>query len=154
MCICINVYKFLLELNVVVQSICHVQLFATPQIVAQQAPLSSTISQSLLKLMCIESLMLSNHLILCCPFLLLPSFFPSIIVFSSESAVCIRCQYWSFSFSISPSSDYSWLISFRIDWLISLLPKGLSRVFSSTTVRKHQFFSSQLSLWSNCHIHT
>ena len=151
MCICINVYKFLLELNVVVQSICHVQLFATPQVIAQQAPLSFTISRSLLKLLCIESLMLSHHLILCCPFLLLSSFFPSIRVFSSESAVCIRCQYWSFSFSISPSSDYSGLISFRIDWFDLLAVqgtlKGLLQHHSSkaSILQRSAFFMVQLS---------
>ena len=84
---------------------------------AHQAPLSFTISQSLLKLMSIEWVMLSNHLILCCPLLLLPLFFPSIRVFSSESALCIRWpKYWSFSFSISPSSEHSGWTSFRIDW--------------------------------------
>ena len=84
---------------------------------ACQAPLSSTISQSLLKIMSIESVMLSNHLILCCPLLLLPSIFPSIRVFSNESALCIRWpKHWSFSFSMSPSNEYLGLISFRIDW--------------------------------------
>ena len=98
-------------------------------------------------------LMPSNHLILCHPFLLLPSILPSIRVFSSESALCIRWpKYWSLSFSFSPSHEYSG--SFRIDCLISLLSKGLSRVFSSTTVQMHQFFGSKLSLWSNSHIHT
>ena len=96
------------------------------------------ISWRLLKLMSIESVMPSNHLILCCP-LLLPSVFPSIRVFSSESALHIRWpKYWSFSFSISPSNEYSGLISFRIDWF-----DLLSRVFSNTTVLKHQFFVSQ-----------
>ena len=89
-----------------------------PQIVACQVSLSFIISWSLLKLMSIESLMLSNHLILCHPFLLLPSIFPSIRIFSSELALCIRWpKYWSFSFSISPFNEYSELISFRIDWL-------------------------------------
>ena len=97
----------------------------------------------------------SNYLILCHPLLLLPSIFPSSRVFSNESALCIKWpNYWSFSFSISPSNEYSGLISFRIDWWISLLFKGLSRVFSSTTVWKHQFFSTQPSLWSSSHIHT
>ena len=96
------------------------------------------------KLMSIELVMPSNHLILCCPLLLLPSVFPSIRVFSSESALHIRWpNYWSFSFSISPSNEYSGLISFRIDWFDPLLSKGLSRVFSNTTVQKHQFFSTQ-----------
>ena len=97
--------------------------------------------------MFIESVMPSNHLILCRPLLLPPSVFPSIRVFSNESALHIRWpKYWSFSFSISPSNEYSELISFRMHWLDSLLSKGLSRVFSNTTVQKHQFFSAQLSL--------
>ena len=104
-------------------------------------------SQSLLKLMFIESVMPSNYLIFCHPLLLPPSIFPSIRVFSSESVLCIRWpKYWSFSFNISPSSEYSGLISFRIDWWMSLQSKGLSRVFSNTTVQKHQFFGSQLFL--------
>ena len=102
---------------------------------------------SLLKLMSIESVMPSNHLILCHPLLLLPSFFPSIKVFSNESVLCIRWpKYWSFSFSISPFSKFSGLISFRIDWLDLLSVQGPLRVFSNTTVQKHQFFSTQLSL--------
>ena len=102
---------------VVVQSLSHVQLFPTQWTAACQASLAFTISQSLLKLMSIESMMLSNHLIHCCLLLLLPSIFPSIRVFSSESALCIRWpKYWSFSFSISPSNEYSGLISFRLDW--------------------------------------
>ena len=89
----------------------------TPWSAAHQASLSFTISQSLLRLLSIESVMPSNHLILCCPFLLLPSFFPSIRVFSSELALCIRWpKYWSFSFSISPSNECSELISLRVDW--------------------------------------
>ena len=117
--------------------------------------LSITNSQSLLKLMSTESVMPFNHLILCHPLLLLPSVFPSIRVFSNESVLCIRwLKYWSFSFSISPSNEYSGLISFRMDWLISLQSKGLSRVFSNTTVQKDQFISAQLSLQSNSLIHT
>ena len=101
-----------------VQSLSHVRLFATPWTAARQASLSITNSQSLLKLMLIESVMPSNHLILCCPLLLPPSIFPSIRVFSSESVLCIRWpKYWSFSFSMSPSNKYSGLISFRRDWL-------------------------------------
>ena len=95
----------------------------------------------------IELVMPSNHLILCCPLLLLPSIFPSIRVFSNESALRIRWpKYWSFSFNISPSSEHPGLISFRMDGWISLQSKGLSRVFSNTTVQKHQFFCAQLSL--------
>ena len=101
------------------------------------------------------SMMPSNNLILCHSLLPLPSVFPSIRVFSNESALHIRRpQYWSFRFNISPSNEYSGFISFRLAVLISLLSKGLSRVFSSTTVQKHQFFSAQTSLWSNSHIHT
>ena len=106
-----------------------------------------TNSQDLLKLMSIESVMPSNHLILCHPLLLPPSIFPIIRVFSNESVVRIRWpKYWSFSFNISPSNEYSGLISFRIDWLDLLVSKGLSRVFSNITVQKHQFFSAQFSL--------
>ena len=111
---------------------------------------------SLPKLMSIELVMPSNHLILCRPLLLLPSIFPNIRVFSNESALCIRWpKYWSFSFNISPSSEHPGMISFRIDWLqSSLQSRGLSRVLSNTTVQKHQFFSTQLSLQFNSHIHT
>ena len=107
-----------------------------------------------LKLVSIESVIPSNHLILCCPLLLLPpSIFPSIRVFSSESVLHIRWpKYWGFILSISPSNEYSGLISFRMDWLDLLEVQGLSRVFSNTTVQKHQFFSSQLSSQSNSHI--
>ena len=107
------------------------------------------------KLMSIELVMPSNHLILCCPLFLPPSIFLSIRVFSDESVLHIKWpKYWSFSFSISPSSEYSRLISFRMDWLDLLAGKGLSRVFSNTTVQKHQFFGAQPSLQSNSHIHT
>ena len=117
-------------------------------------PCPFTISQSFLRLMSIELVMPSNHLFLCHPFLFLPSVFPSIRVFSNESALCIRWpKYWSFSFSISPSNEYPGLISFRVG-LISLHSKGLSRVFSNTTVWRYQFFGPQPSLWSNSHIHT
>ena len=128
-------------------SCCCVRLFATPWTTAHQASLSITNSQSLPKLMSIESVMPSNHLILCCTLLLLPSIFPSIRVYSNESALPIRwSEYWSFSFNISPSNEQKGLISFRIDWWISLQSKGLSGVFSNTTVQKHQFFGTQLSL--------
>ena len=120
-----------------------------------QASLSITNSQSPPKLMSIESVMPSNYLILCCPLLLLPSIFPSIRVFSNESALGIRWpKYWSFSFSISPSKEHPGLISFRMDWLDLLALKGISKVFPNTTVQKHQFFGPQLSLWPNSHIHT
>ena len=97
----------------------------------------------------------SNRLILRHPLLLLPSTFPSIRVFSNESALCLKWpKYWSFSFSISPSNEYSGLISLRIDWFDLLFVQRFSRVFSSTTIQKNQFFSSQPSLWSNSHICT
>ena len=110
---------------VVAQSLSYVRLSVTPWIAARCTSLSFTISQSLLKLMSVELMMLSNHLILCYPHLLLPSIFPSIRVFSSESALLIRWpKYWSFSFSISPSNEYSGLISFRIDWFDLLAVQG------------------------------
>ena len=103
----------------------------------------------------VESMMPSNHPILCPPLLLLSSIFPSIRVFSNESVLCIRWpKDWSFSFSISRSNEYSGLISFRMDWLDVLAVQGTSRVFSSNTVQKHQLFRAQLSLWPNSHIHT
>ena len=123
---------------------------ATPWTAARQASLSITNSQSLLKLMFIESVMPSNHLILCCPLLPLPSIFPSIRVFSNESVLHIGWpKYWSFSFSIIPSDEHSdWFPSRWTGW-ISLQSKGLSRVFSNTAVQQHQFFGAQLSLQSN-----
>ena len=123
-----NYYSFLLFSWV--QSLSRVRLFATLWIAARQASLSITNSQSPPKPMSTESVMPSNHLILCRP-LLLPSIFPSIRVFSNESALHIRWpKYWSCSFKISPSNEHPGLISFRMDWLISLQSKGLSRVFS------------------------
>ena len=114
-----------------------------------------TISWSLLKLMSIELVMPFNHLVLCCPLLLLPSIFPSIRGFSKELALHIRWpKYWNFSFSISPSNEYSGLISSGLTGLIFLLYKRLSRVFPNTTDQKHQFFGVQPSLWSDSHIHT
>ena len=108
-----------------VQLFSHVRLFETPWIAAHQASLSITNSWSLLKLMPIESVMPSSHLILCCPLLLLPSIFPSIRVFSNKSALPIRWpKYWSFSFSISPSNEHPGLISFRMDWLDLLAVQG------------------------------
>ena len=130
-----------------VQSLSCVQLFATPWTAACKASLSITNFQSLLKLMSTESVMPSNHLILCCPLFLPSSFFPSIRVYSNESVLHIRYpKYWSFSFSISPSNEYSGPISFRIVWLDLLAVKGLSTVFSNTIVQEHQFFGTQLSL--------
>ena len=113
---------------IVVQSPSHVQLFATPWTAAFEASLSITISQSLPKFMFIASVMLSSHLILWCPLLLLLSIFPSIRNFSNESSVCIRWpKYWSFSFSISPSSEYLELISLKIDWFDLLTVQGMFR---------------------------
>ena len=138
-----------------VQLLSRVPLFATPWITARQAYLSITNFRSSLRLLCIESVMPSSHLILCRPLLLLPPIPPSIRVFSNESPLRMRWpKYWSFCFSISPSNEHPGLISIRMDLLISLQSKGLSRVFSSTTVQKHQFFSTQLSSQSNSHIHT
>ena len=138
-----------------VQSLSHVQLFEIPWTAERQASLSITNSQSSLKLMSIELVMPSNRLILCWPLLLLPSIFPSIRVFSNESVLHIRWpKYWSFSFSISHSNEYSGLISFRMDWFDLLAVQGTLKSLLHTTVQQHQFFSAQLSLWSNSHIHT
>ena len=127
----------------------------TPWTAAHQASMTFTISLSLLKLMSIESVMLPNRLIVCHPLLPLLLIFPSIRVFSSESVLHIRWpKCWSFSFSISPSSEYSGLISFRIDWLDFLEVQGILKSLLSTTAQKHQFFGIQPSLWSNSHIHT
>ena len=140
------------SLFVVVQLLSHVQLFATPWTAACQASLSITISQSLLKLMSVQSVMPSNNLLLRCPLLLLPSIFPSIRVFSNESDLLIRWpKYWSFSFNISPSNEYSGLISFRIDWLDLLEVQGtlksLLQQHSSraTILQCSDFFMVQLS---------
>ena len=130
-----------------VLSLSHLQLFVTSWTAARQASLSITNSQSLLRLMSIESVIPSNHLILCCPLLLPPLIFPSIRVFSNESVLRIRCpKYWSFSFGISPWMNIlDWFLLGWTGW-VSLLSKGFSRVFSNTTVQKHQFFRAQLSL--------
>ena len=152
-----------LDLSVSLFSICSVQfspfsrvrLFGSSWTAACQASLSITNSRMLLKLMSIKSVMPSSRLILCHLLLLLPSIFYSIRVFSKETVLCIRWpKDWSFRFTISPSNEYSGLISFRMDWFDLLESKGLSRVFSNTTVQKHQFFSAQLSSQSNSHIHT
>ena len=121
--------------------------FVTPWTAARQASLPITNSQSLIKFMSTESVMPSNHLIVCCPLLLLPSIFTSIRVFSSESVLHTRWpKYWSFSFSISLSNKYSGLMSFRMDWFDILAVQRLSRAFSNITVQKYQFFAAQLSL--------
>ena len=135
-----------------VQSLSHVWLFATPWISARQASLSITNSRSLLKLMSIESVIPSNHLILCHPLLLLPPIPPSISVFSNESTLCIRWpKYWSFSFSISPSNEHPGLISFTMDWLDLLAVQGtlkslLQHHSSKASIFWHSaFFTVQLS---------
>ena len=148
-----------------VQSLSHVRLFATPWTAARQASLSITNSQSSLRLMSIESVMPSNHLILCHPFLLPPSILPSIRVFSKESVLCIRRpKYWNFSFSISPFNEYSGLISFRMDWLDLLAVQGtlksllqhhsskvsvLSFLYSSTLISIHDYWKTiALTRWT------
>ena len=135
-----------------VQSLSRVQLFASPWTVARQASQPIANSQSLLKLMSIESVMPSNHLILCCPLLLPPSVFPSIRVFSNESVLSIRWpKYWSFSFSISPSNEYSGLISFRIAWLDLLEVQGTlksllqHRSSKASVLQRSALFTVQLS---------
>jgi len=140
------------------QSLSPIRFFATPWITARQASMSITNSRSLLKLMSIESVMLSNQLILCCPLLLLPSIFPSIRVFSNESALSIRWpKYWSFGFKISPSNEHPQLISFRIDWfdlavqgtLESLLQHhsslALSFPYSPTLISIHDYWKNHTS---------
>ena len=129
--------------------------FCNPMNGSMPSLLSITSSQSLLKLMPIESVMPSNHLILCHPLLFLPTIPPCIRVFSNDSTLRMRwSKYWSFGFSISPSSEHPGLISFRMNCWISLKSMGLSRVFSNTTVQKHQFFGTQLFSQSNSHIHS
>ena len=138
-----------------VQLLSHVRLFVTPWTATHQASLSITSSQSSPKLKPIESVMPSNHLILCCPLLLPPSIFPSIRVFSNESALRIMwSKYWSFRFSISPSNEYSGLISFMMDRLDLFAVQGTLKSLLQHQVQKHQFFDAQLSLWSNSHIYT
>ena len=137
-----------------VQSLSHVS--ATPWTAARQASLSITDSQSLLKLMSIESVMPSNHLLLWCPLLLLPSIFPSIRVFYNESVLPIRLpKYWSFSFSISPSNEYSELISFRMDWLDLLAVQGILKsllqhhILKASILRCSAFFHIVHDYWKN-----
>ena len=135
------------------QSLSCVRLFATPWTVAPQAFLSITNYRSLLKLISIESMMPFNHLILCRPLLPQPSIFSSIGVFSNDSVLHIRWpKYWSLRFSISPSSEYSGLISFRMDWFDLLAVQGTLKSLLHSTVQKHQFFGAQFSLWSNFHM--
>ena len=135
-----------------VQSLSHVQLFVTPWTTARQASLSITNSRSPPKPMSIESVMPSNHLILCCPLLLLPSIFPSISVFSNKSTLCMRWpKYWGFSFSNSPSNEHPGLISFRMDWLDLLTVQGTlksllqHRSSKASILLCSAFFTVQLS---------
>ena len=138
-----------------VQLLSHVWLFVTPWTAARQASLSITNSWSLLKLISIESVMPFNHLVLCRPLLLLPSIFPSIRVFSNESALRIRwSKYWSFSFNISPSYEHSELISFRMDWLDLFAVQGTLKSLLQNHSSKASILQAQLSLGSNSHIHT
>ena len=135
-----------------VQLLSHALLFATPRTAAHLTPLSITSSQNLLRLMSIELVMPSNHLILCHPLLLPPSIFPSIRVFSNESVLCIRWpKYWSFSFNISSSNEYSGLVSLRMDWLDLLAVQGTLKILlqhhsSKASILQHSaFFIVQLS---------
>ena len=132
-----------------VQLLSRVRLFATPWTAPRQVSLSIVNSQSLFKLMSTESVMPFNNLILCLPLLLPPSIFPNTRVFTNESVLCIRWpKYWSFSFSISPSNEYSGLLSSSMDWqnISAVQGRRLSRVSSNTTIQKHQLFGAQLSL--------
>ena len=132
--------------NTTVQLLSRVQLLATPWTTARQTSLSIINSWTLLKLMSIKSVMPSNHLILCCPLYLLPSIYPSIRIFSNESVLCIRWpKHWSFSFSISPSNEYSGLISFRMSWLDLLAVQGtlkslLQQHSSKASILQHSAF--------------
>ena len=144
-------YTSIIQFNSV-QSLSHIWLFETPWIAARQASLSITNSRSLLKLMSIESVMPSSHLILCCPLLLLPPIPPSIRIFSSESTLLMRWpKYWIFSFSISPSNEHVGLISFRMDWLDLLVVQGILKSLlqhhsSKVSISRHSaFFTVQLS---------
>ena len=139
---------------VVVPLLSHVQLFAASWTATHQASISFSIPQSLLKLMSIDSVMQSYHLILCRPLFLLPLMFPSIRVFSNELVLCIRWpNYWRFSFSISPSNDYSGLISFRIDWFDLAVQDTFNSLLQHHSL-KASVLGTQPSLWSNSHIHT
>ena len=149
----VNSWTFMFQFSSI-QSLCRVWVFATPWTAALQASLSITNTQSPPKPMSIKSVMPSNHLILCCPLLLLPSIFPSMRVFSNESALRI----WRPKYGVSASTlvlsmnTKDWSPLEWIGWILK--SKGLSRVFSNTTVQKHQSFGTQLSSQSNSHIHT
>ena len=139
----------------VVQLLSHVQLLATPWTAARQPSLSITSSWNLLKLTSIESVMLYNHLILCCPLLLLPSIFPSIRVFSNESVLHIRWpKYWSFGFSLSPFNEYSVLISFRIDWFdLSAVQWTLKRILQHHSLKASILWHSVLFMVQLSHLY-
>ena len=138
-----------------IQSLSRVRLFVTPSTAARQASLSITNSWSSLRLMSIELVMPSSHLILCRPLLLLPPIPPSIRVFSNESTLHMRWpKYWNFSFNISPSNEDPGLISFRMDWLDLLAVQGTLKSLLQHHSSNHQFFGAQLSSQSNAHIHT
>ena len=154
LCSGFTVYLYFLSTFSSVQWLSCVQLFATPWITARQASLSIINSQSSLRLMSIESVMPSSHLILCRPLLLLPPIPPSIRVFSNESTLRMRWpKYWSFNFSIIPSKEIPGLIFFRMDWLDLLAVQGTLKSLLHTTVQKRQFSGAQLSSQSNSHIH-
>ena len=148
-------YKWKIHTFSSVQSFSRVQLFVTPLTAARQASLSITNSWSSLRLMSIESVTPSSHLILCHPLLLLPPIPPSIRVSSNESTLRMRWpKYWTFSLSIIPSKEHPGLISFRMDWLDLLAVQGILKSLLQHTVQKHQFFGAQPSSQSNSHIHT
>ena len=148
-----DLYCFLFQFSSV-QLLSRVQLFAAPWTAARQASLSITNPQSLLKFMSIELVMPSNHLILCCPLLLLPLIFSNIRVFSKESVLHIRQpKYWSFSFNISPSNEYLGLTFFRIDWLDLLAVQGTLKSLLRHHNSKASVFGTQLSLQSNSHVY-
>ena len=154
-----NTGQMLLKTNTItvssVQSLSRVRLFATPWIAACQVSLSITNSRSSPKLMCIESVIPSSHLILCRPLLLLPSIPPSIRVFSNESTLWMRWpKFWSFSLSISPFNEHPELVSFNMDWVDPLAGQGTLKSLLQHHSLKHQFFSALPSLWSNLHIHS
>ena len=146
LCVCV------LKVIIVVQLLNHVQLFATPLITSGQTSQSFTVSLSLLKFMSTESVMPSNHLILCHPLLLLPSIFPRVRIFPMSCIFASGGQSIGPSASVLPVNIQGWF-PLRLTGLTSLLSKGYSRVFSNSTVQKHKFFSAQSSLWSNSHIH-
>ena len=156
----LSLYPMFLKEFSSVQSLSRVQLFVIPWTVARQASLSITNSQSPPKPSSIEPVMPSNHLILCCPLLLLPSIFPSIKVFSNESALRIRwAKYWCFSFNISPSNEHPWLISFRMDWLDLLAVQGtlkslLQHHSSKASILLHSAFFTTMEHCKRMHTAT